>query len=739
VKRFPFRALLGLAVAACSAKSTSPDEPRTAQAAPATEVQAAATSAPAAGPPTPKDPREAALASTVLQLLEHEHLLHKTIDDNVSRQAFNQYLERLDAGKLFLLKSDRDGLARYADKIDDELRDGSLDLAHEGERVFEDRVGQVDKIVADILAKPMNHDDDETLELDPKKIEPPATEDELRDRWRKKLELEVLERVDTMQDRLDAEAKAKTDPKKKAEAKKADDRSLPIASIPKTFADQEAKARGDLAKSYASRFARLREPGKLDAASDLINAVTLTLDPHTDYLPPSDKANFDIEMSGSLEGIGAALREKDDYIEVSELVPGGAASRQGGLAPGDLILSVANEGQDPTDIVNMRLDDVVKMIRGKKGTVVTLRVRKADGHEESISITRDVVVIEEAYARAALLSRAGKSGSPKVGYIHLPSFYGTGKRTSAKDLDRLFGEMKAEKVAGVILDLRSNGGGLLQDAVDITGELIDNGPVVQVRDSRGKKEVLGDENKGETYDGPLLVLVDQFSASASEILAGALQDYHRAIIVGTASTHGKGTVQTLADLDRVSGSHNDLGVLKITIEQFFRVSGDSTQRQGVKPDILLPNPNGYIDSSESSLEHALPFSKIDPAPHDDWRMTANISQLAEKSAARVAKDPLLSKIAGAVAVLKARKDDTKVPLSTKAWEERRKQQKAELDAASPELAKAPPRLTVTTLAGSSGPGPGPAAKADDLLVKWQDSLARDPWVDESVSILGDMK
>ncbi|MBV8759426.1 MAG: PDZ domain-containing protein, partial [Deltaproteobacteria bacterium] len=448
-----------LFVVACNAKSNSPGEsPRQAQAAPLGAPAAAPATTPAAAPATPKDPREATLAATVQQLLEHEHLLHKKIDDTISREAFAQYLERLDAGKLFLLKSDRDALAKYADKIDDELNAGSLDLAHEGEKIFEDRVAQVDKMVAEILAKPMNHDDDETLQLDPKKVEPPATEDELRDRWRKKLELEVMERVDTMQDRLDAEAKAAKDPKKaKAEKKKADDRSLPIAAIPKTLPEQEAKARADLAKSYAARFVRLREPGKLDAAADLINALTASFDPHTNYLPPSDKANFDIEMSGSLEGIGAALREKDDYIEVSELVPGGAAWRAGLLQPGDLILSVANEGQDPVDIVNMRLDDVVKMIRGKKGTVVTLRVRKPDGHEDTMSITRDVVVIEEAYARGAVLD---KKGSPQIGYIHLPSFYGTGKRTSAKDLDRLFGEMKAKKVAGVILDLRSNGGGL---------------------------------------------------------------------------------------------------------------------------------------------------------------------------------------------------------------------------------------------------------------------------------------
>ncbi|MBV8755712.1 MAG: carboxy terminal-processing peptidase, partial [Deltaproteobacteria bacterium] len=265
--------------------------------------------------------------------------------------------------------------------------------------------------------------------------------------------------------------------------------------------------------------------------------------------------------------------------------------------------------------------------------------------------------------------------------------------------------------------------------------------VVQVRDSRGKKDVLGDDDRSITYDGPLLVLVDQFSASASEILAGALQDYHRAIIVGTSPTHGKGTVQTLADLDRVAGSHQDLGVLKLTIEQFYRINGVSTQREGVTPDILLPNPNGYVDTRESTLEHSLPVSKIDPAPHDDWRAPPKINVLAEKSAARVGKDPVLANIAKAVAVLKARKDDTIVPLAMKKWEDRRKQQKAELDAASPELDKAAPRMTVTTVEDTPVPSPGPGGKGptDDRMTKWKDSLARDPWVDECVSILSDMK
>src|SRR6185503_18511561 len=287
---------------------------------------------------------------------------------------------------------------------------------------------------------------------------------------------------------------------------------------------------------------------------------------------------------------------------------------------------VQQEKKDPVDVFDMRIDDVVKMIRGPKGTVVRLRVQKSTGTEETIAITRDVVVIEEAYAKGAVI----QNGKQSYGYIHLPSFYG-GKgspRTSSVDLKNLFHEMKQKKVGGVILDIRSNGGGLLSDSIDITGLLIDKGPVVQVADSDQQKEVLSDKKGGVEYDGPVVVLVDRFSASASEILAGALQDYRRAVIVGTGPTHGKGTVQTLADLDRATGGKIELGVLKITIQQFFRPSGASNQREGIKPDILLPDPAGYVDAGETSLKHAIAWSQISPAPFEKWPVKYDTTKLA---------------------------------------------------------------------------------------------------------------
>ena len=695
----------------------------------------------------PPDAREAALSKAVLELLEDAHLLGKKIDDDVSKSAFATYMDRLDGGKMFLLATDRASLQKYADKVDDELKSGRLDLAHDGAKLFVSRVEVVDKMIQDILAKPMNHDDEETVELDPKKLQPAASDDELRERWRQRLELEVMERVAGMEDRIEADKKAALEKKKNPKAGAAagsgsdaaapeDDAPAPGTKTPDTAAGREEKARGDLAKSYGGRFARLRNPSKLDAASDFINAVTSALDPHTDYLPPAEKANFDIHMSGSLEGIGAVLREHEHYTEVVEIVPGGASSRKGKLKAGDLILSVQQDGAETVDIADMKIDDVVSMIRGKKGTVVRLRVQKASGETATVAITRDVVVIESAYARGAVIQ---KKGGPLYGYIHLPTFY-SGKGTShtvASDMHRLLSEMKAKNVAGVVIDLRSNPGGLLSAAVDMTGDLIDEGPVVEVQDGKGRKEVLADRSPGEDYDGPVVVMIDHFSASASEIVAGAVQDYGRAVIVGEGTqTHGKGTVQSLVDLDQGGPADGPgLGTLKITIQQFFRPNGSSTQLEGVIPDIVLPDPEGYIEAGEKALEHAIAWSKIDAAPHDMWPGGWNLDDLRKKSAARVAKQPILSKVAAATTILKARMADTKVPLQHAAWDARRKQQKAELEAASPDLKTAPQGFAVTSI-----PDPGaatPPAK-DERLQHWRDNLARDPWVDESLAILGDM-
>ena len=684
-----------------------------------------------------------------MELLEQEHLVRKRIDDTLSKVSFATYMDRLDSGKMFLLKSDRDALAKHADKIDDQLRAGSLELGHEGERILTSRVQMVQGWVAQLLASPLDLSNQEQLELDPKKVPVATTEAELKDRWRRRLEFEVLERVAQMQARLQPpKDKSKSPhsptttpgrPGNRGPAADAEERgAIPIAQIPKTAEGRQAKARTDLAKAYAARFTRLANPASTDASADVINAVAASIDPHTNYLPPADKANFDIHMRGSLEGIGAVLREKDDYIEVVEVVPGGAAWRQGELDPGDVILSVTSGRQEPVDVMNMRIDEVVKMIRGPKGTLVTLRIRKATGLEDTVAITRDVVVVEETYARAAVVT---KKGQPAYAYVHLPSFYGGQgtERTSAGDVRRLLGELRDKRVAGIVMDVRSNGGGLLGDAIEITGAFIDRGPVVQVQDSKGRKQVLTDDRAGVEFDGPVIVLVDRFSASASEILAGALQDYHRAIVVGTGPTHGKGTVQTIIDLDRATGGKLDLGVFKLTIQQFFRVDGASMQREGVKPDIVLPDPAGFVEAGERELEHALPWSKITAAKHDDWPATWDLATARDKSAARVAKDPAFSKIARLTELMKARKSDTQVALAEPTFLKQREQERAEIAAATPDIEKSAARFTVVPLDAREPAIAGPAGRKDTRLSKWRDGIARDPWIDECLNILADLK
>jgi carboxyl-terminal processing protease len=468
--------------------------------------------------------------------------------------------------------------------------------------------------------------------------------------------------------------------------------------------------------------------------------VTATFDPHTTYLPPDDKANFDIQMSGSLEGIGAVLREDEHLIRVVELVPGGASWRQGDLEAGDLILSVAQHRKEPVDVTDMRIDEVVKMIRGPKGTIVTLTVKNATDEIEVITITRDVVVIEEAYARGAVLK------SPRLkqsyGYIYLPSLYGSQRgpqRTAAGDVRRLLEDMEKRKLPGVILDLRQNGGGLLGDAVELTGELIDKGPVVQTQVSDGGKKTLADDESGLSYHGAVVVLVDRFSASASEIVAGALQDYHRAVIVGTGPTHGKGTVQILANLDELTGSDEALGALKITVQQFFRVSGASTQWQGVVPDVVLPDPNGHIESGERELENSIPWTEIEAVPHKDWPATWSVADLAAKSARRVAASDVFAKISAQTQLLRARKD-TKVPLSRTAWLARRAEQRAALDAVDPALEKGPKRFTLTMIDYAPTPAPAarPGGKTDDRVGKWRENVSKDPWIEECLLVLADM-
>jgi len=688
-------------------------------------------------PELERDQREEILGRGILALLEADHLRGQNFDDDVSKTAFAVFLDRLDYGKLFLLQSHVDNLKRAELRMDDQMRSGNLRLARQAAALMKDRRQVVGGVIDQLLAKPFDFTVDESLEIDGEKRAFAASEADLADRWRKVLKQSVLERVE----RMDAMAKVRAELAGKPDAPK-----VTGEPIPETFEGREEKARAELKETFSGRFKRLDEADVLEPVERFINSVAAVYDPHTAYLAPADKANFDIQMSGKLEGIGAILQEDDHFIRVREVVPGGASWRQGDLEAGDLILSVAQAGDEPVDVADMPIDAVVKMIRGKKGTVVVLTVKKPDDTIKVITITRDVVVVEASYARGAVLKPGAGQALPSVGYIYLPSFYGGGRglggssRTAAGDVGVLLRKFRDMKMPGVVIDLRGNGGGLLQQAGDIVGHLIDDGPVVQAKDAK-ELDVLEDRDPGVSYDGQVVVLVDRFSASASEIVAAALQDYRRAVVVGTADqTHGKGTVQVVFDLDRANQGTKPLGVFKFTVQQYFRITGKATQRVGVAPDVVLPDPAGHIESGERFLDHNIPPSQVEPAGFSPVTPSWTSTSLAANSRKRVANNNLLAKVSQRTSMLEKRNDDTVVPLKLEVWQEKRRADEKELEALDPKLGESKPRLKleVVEYAGRPKIARGNRKDTRDRLAEWKKGLARDPWLEEAVYVLNDM-
>jgi carboxyl-terminal processing protease len=677
-------------------------------------------------------------------MLETQHVRQININDETSTKAFKAYLEALDPDKLFLLREDVTALKRYADQMDDELKTGQLVLAHVANSRFDARLTAIESIVQRQLKKSIDFSVDESLETDADKVDYLRTDKELEERWRKRLKLEILGRVlrmDSRSEALQKSIKESKDPEKKAIAQAA------LAKIPKDPIERQRKAREELAKSYDARFIRLRDHEALDSASGFFNAITHIFDPHTIYMPPAEKDNFDIAMSGSLEGIGAILSEDAHYIRVNELVPGGASWRQGELEAGDLILSVAQGGEEPIDVADMRINKVVQMIRGKAGTVVTLTVEKSDESIKTISITRDVVEIAAAYARGAIL-RSSATGK-RFGYIYLPSFYGNTRggdgpeRRSADDVLKLLNIFQSKKVDGAIIDVRGNGGGLLEDARRITGQLIKTGPVVQTRTPDGALEVLEDTDPSIAFDKPMVIMVDRFSASASEILAAALQDYSRAIVVGPGPTHGKGTVQALLDLSRVSASMDGsaMGVLKLTVQQFFRVNGASTQWKGVVPDIAFPDPAAHIESGERHLDNSIPWSSVQALEHGDWQHAGwNLAEIASKSQARREKSQGFKKVIERSKLMKARNDNTLVPLNREKYEaEEKAHREAMKKLADDDKRVAGFSAEIVNYANDKPVPPrGGTGKARDPNKMWKESLLADFMLSEAVMIVGDM-
>ncbi len=559
------------------------------------------------------------LLSEIGDILEKQHYSPKTINDAFSKQVFKKYLEELDVDKVIFSSKDIEGLKKYENTLDDEIHGADIKFVPAVSTIYDKRITEVITQYQQILAKPFNFSEVEDFIADADKVNF-STESEKKDRLRKYLKLRTLERY---VDLIDQRDKSTVD-------------SIKL----RTNAQLESEAREKVLKAMNKIYDRIKVKFTDDERfNTYINVITNLMDPHTDYFPPVEKRAFDEMMSGRFFGIGALLTEQDGFIKIASVVTGGPAWKSGEIMANDAILKVAQGKQEPVDVAGYDVQDVVKLIRGSRGTEVILTLKKQDGTIKNVSIIRDEIVQDEGYARSVVV----KNGSDKIGYIYLPDFYfdyenPNGARCS-QDVAKEVEKLKAEEVKGIVIDLRYNGGGSLYEVVEMVGLFIGRGPVVQVKDRDGKVTVLPNRTTNKIYDGPLAVMINEASASASEIFAAAIQDYKRGIIIGSSSTYGKGTVQkniTLGKpLDFFSG-RTEFGALKLSIQKFYRVSGGSTQLKGVTADVVLPDTYDYLKIREKDNPSALGWDEIAKAPFNTSSTSTDLQGIIKKENAAIA-------------------------------------------------------------------------------------------------------
>lgn len=599
--------------------------------------------------------KEVVLMRTILNFMSQLHYQPLEVNDDFSERFYDLYLEQIDGFKRFFTQEDLKTLDQYKYQLDDQVKKGDYTLFDTSLEMLDLNLKRTQEYYRELLSKPFDYTRKEYVELDPDKRKYPENEAALKEFWRKYLKYETLSR-------LEQKLKSQEDAGEEEEAK--------------SQQELEKESRAEVLERYDEYYDRLFKLRRVDRLSVFINSMLNIYDPHSYYFEPVEKESFDIDFSGKLEGIGARLQTEGDYTKVYEIMPGGPAWKGGELEKDDLIMKVA-QGEDGEweDITGLLTNAVVQKIRGKPGTIVRLYVKKKDGTFDEISIVRDVIIIEETYAKSLVLN--GDNANEKIGYIYLPRFYTNfedpSARTCSEDIKVELEKLKEAGVKGVILDIRNNGGGSLQDVVDMSGLFIEKGPIVQVKSRVQKSEVLADENPKVSYDGPLVVMVNQNSASASEILSAALQDYNRAVIVGENSTYGKGTVQRIFDMDRYVRDADDvkpLGAIKITMQNFYRINGGSVQMKGVTPDIVLPSNFAYITTGEKDKEFAMEWSKIDPVDYDqNVYQISNLDMLKKRSEERVAADPTFEKILENAKRYERLREETSYPINLEAYQQ----------------------------------------------------------------------
>ena len=655
------------------------------------------------------------------QMLVQAHFSPQDINDDFSKKIFTKYINDLDPEKNMFLVSDIESLKkRFGTKIDEEIKGAPVEFFLAAGKTFNTRMEEASIVSNEILAKPFDFTIDEDVMLDGEKLDHPASSAEMKERWRKKLKFLTLERY---ADLLDTREKNKGKE----------------GFVSKSDADLEKEAREKVKKITERLFERYRlKFNDDDKFNVFVNAITNTMDPHTEFFPPVDKRYFDEEMSGRFYGIGAQLQYDEGNIKVTSIVAGAPAWKSGELKPGDLIQKVAQGKEEPTDLTGYSVTDAVKLIRGKKGTEVKLTVKKGDGSLKVISLIRDEIVQDETFARSAIV----KSGNAKIGYIFLPEFYAdfenpNGNR-SYLDVQKEVIKLKEQEVDGIVIDLRNNGGGSLYDVVQMAGLFIEDGPIVQVKAREDKPTVLKDKDKSVLYSGPLAVMVNEFSASASEIFAAAIQDYGRGVVIGSTSTYGKGTVQRNIGLDPETGfsmANSDLGTVKLTLQKFYRINGGSTQLRGVTSDIVLPDQLEHLKVREKDNPDALPWDEINKSPYSAWNAGYDLKVIQQLSQQRLENDPTFKLIKENTEWL-SNQNDRKYSLQLEKYRKDQKQVRATF-AQNESLMKLKNENSISPLPGETNKW-GDDKNKQERFNQWLTNLRKDIYLDQAVKVMNDV-
>ncbi|WP_272151226.1 carboxy terminal-processing peptidase [Tenacibaculum aiptasiae] len=654
-------------------------------------------------------------------ILSRYHYVQKDLNDDFSEHVYNTFIDGLDPSKRYFTQEDLKEFSKYKYQIDNQLRDTRIDFYKLVYNRFLEKLGTAKKTYRSLLLEPFNYKKDEVIDVDYDKIPFAKNDSELINYWRKQLKLSILSRIE------DAEDQQKEKAKKDKNFKK------------KTFTELEKEARKEVLKNMNDLYQRIDELENSDWYSTFLNSVVSGFDPHTTYMSPRRKSRFDQEMSGKLEGIGARLQKKGIYTHIVELISGGPAWKQGGLEPDDIILKVAQGNKEPLDIVGMRLDDAIKFIKGKKGTEVRLTVKKKiDGSITVIPIIRDVVELEETFVKSSIVEKDGK----KYGVINLPRFYidfnDLSRRDAAKDMEKEIERLKKENVKGLVIDLRDNGGGSLKTAIEIGGLFIKQGPIVQVKYRNEQPVVKNDTDSKIQWDGPLVVMVNEFSASASEIFAAAMQDYKRGVIIGGKQTYGKGTVQNVLPINRFYEKYpSDLGALKMTIQKFYRINGGSTQIEGVYSDVSLPSRFSYMEFGERDLDGALPWDKVQQAKYNATNSYTNFADVVYNSKQRVMKNKKFNQINEYAKWLKKNQEERIYSLNYNKFKEESDKKSKEGEKFK-EVFKFDSNLTFDSPKYELS-----LFKKDTVLkekrIAWHKNLKKDIYINEALNVLSELK